>query len=216
MKTVSQILQDSAAYLDLDPAVPTGTELSVRLNYIKQALNEWAAAYNWKQLNQVYSPSATTMASLPLPSNFRNLIGAPRNMTGDSTWEEYPEILPQERYLKDADEKYCYILGDPAAGYVAVFNNLASNASISIDYQRYPSNVATLTDSVEADDGEYIKTKVISYVLQSRSDDRFPIVEADASRMLRNMIGRANNRTPGGTGQTPKRGSSAYSLGRGR
>ena len=41
MKTLSQILADSAAYLDLDPSLPTGTELTVRINYAQQAVNEW-------------------------------------------------------------------------------------------------------------------------------------------------------------------------------
>lgn len=216
MKTLDQILRNSNSYLDLTTDLPTGDDLDVRINYAQQAIDEWGAIYNWKQLNQVYSPSAATMASLPLPSNFRRFLGAPRNMIGSNSWQEYPEILPEERYLKNGSDYYCYVLGNPSSGYVAIFNNLASNASLSIDYQRYPSNVATLTDAVEVDDGEYIKMKVISYVLQSRSDDRFPQVEADANRMLQNMISRETNRTPGGSHSTIKRGSSAYRLGRGR
>ena len=216
MKTVSQVLQDSAAYLDLDPTLPSGTELDVRLNYVKQAINEWGSAYNWKQLNQVYSPSAATMASIPLPTNFRNLIGAPRNLVGTGRWQEYPQIQPGERYNYGTTDNFCYILGDPAQGYTIIFNGLASSASLSIDYQRYPSNVATLTDSVEVDDGEYIKLKVISYVLQSRSDDRFPIVDSNANQLLTNMMGRENVQNAGGSRSTLKRGAAAYSLGRGR
>lgn len=215
MKTLQQVLQDSAAYLDLDPSLPTGTELDVRINYARQALNEWAAAYNWRQLKQPFFPNATG-ATVSLPSNFRNLIGAPRNLTGNGVWQEYPQIQPEERYNYNTTDYYCYIWGDAASGYSVVFNNLASNASLSIDYQRYPSGLATLSDSIEADDGEYIKMKVISYVLQSRSDDRFPIVDADANRMLQNMIGRENIVNPGGSNSTPKRGASAFRLGRGR
>lgn len=215
MKTLQQVLQDSAAYLDLDPSIPTGTELDVRINYTKQAINEWGAAYNWRQLKQ-HLEITPSMASIALPSNFRNLSGAPMVMTGNGIWQEYPQIQPEEKYSKNASDSYCYILGNPAQGYTIVFNNLTANVSLSIDYQRYPSNVATLTDTVEVDDGEYIKLKVISYVLQSRSDDRFPIVDADASRMLTNMVGRENNRNPGGYSSTIKRGASAYALGRGR
>ncbi len=216
MKTLSQILTDANAYLDLEATEPTGTDLAVRINYAKQAVNEWGASYNWRQLNQSYFPSATTMASISLPSNFRRFTGAPRNQISSGVWQEYPEIAPEERYGYESTDYYCYILGTPSIGYTVIFNNLATNASLSIDYQRYPSNMATLTDSCEVDDGEYIKMKVISYVLQSRSDDRFPIVEAEAGRMLKNMIGREMITRPGGYSSTLKRSSSAYGLGRGR
>lgn len=215
MKTLSQVLIDANSYLDLEAAEPTGTDLAVRINYAQQAINEWGAAYNWRQLNQ-HLEITPSMASISLPSTFRRLLSPPQVLNGNGVWEKYPEILVEEKYDKDYDDKYCYIQGNPAEGYVAIFNNLASSASLSIDFQRYPSNVATLTDTVEVDDGEYIKMKVISYVLQSRSDDRFPIVDADANRMLSNMIGREMNRTPGGSGSVPKKGASAYALGRGR
>jgi len=216
VKTLSQILVDANSYLDLEAAVPTGDDLSVRSNYAQQAVNEWGAVYNWRQLNEVYYPSAATMASISLPSNFRRFIGAPRNQIAEGVWQEYPEIAPEERYGYESSDHYCYILGNPGTGYTVIFNNLSSNASLSIDYQRYPSGMSTLTDSCEVDDGEYIKMKVISYVLQSRSDDRFPIIDAEAGRMLKNMIGREMIKRPGGYSTTNKRGSSAYRLGRGR
>lgn len=216
MKTLSQILIDANSYLDLEASEPTGDDLSVRVNYAQQAVNEWGAAYNWRQLNQVYYPSAATMASISLPSNFRRFIGAPRNQISPGVWQEYPEIAPEERYGYESTDYYCYVLGTPSIGYTVIFNNLSSNASLSIDYQRYPSNMATLTDTCEVDDGEYIKMKVISYVLQSRSDDRFPLVDAEAGRMLKNMIGREMIKRPGGYTTTLKRGASAYALGRRR
>lgn len=215
MKTVTQILQDSAAYLDLDPSLPTGTELNVRINYAQQAISEWGAAYNWRQLKQ-HLDITPSMASISMPSNFRNLTGAPRVLTGNGVWDEYPQIQPEEKYNYGTNDNYCYLLGDPSQGYVLVFNNLTSGATLSVPFQRYPSGVATLTDSVEVDDGEYIKMKVISYVLQSRSDDRFPIIDATANQMLSNMIGRENVQNSGGSRSTIKRGASAYSLGRGR
>lgn len=215
MKTLSEILINANSYLDLEASEPTGDDLAVRINYAKQAISEWGAAYNWRQLKQ-HLEIAPSLMSISLPSNYRNLMGPPRNLTASGYWDEYPEILPEEKYSKDSTDKYCYIMGNPSEGYTIIFNNLITGASLSIDYQRFPSNVATLTDTVEVDDGEYIKMKVISYVLQSRSDERFPQVDADANRMLRNMIGRESMRTLGGSGSTPKRGSAAYAIGRGR
>lgn len=215
MKTLSQILVETSSYLDLTAALPTGDDLAVRINYAQQAMDEWAAAYNWRQLNQSYQVLAT-MASISLPTNFRRFIGPPQALRSDGGWDAFEEILPEERYSKDSSDNYCYIQGSPASGYTAVFNALSVNASLSIDYQRYPSNMITFSDLCEADDGEYVKQKVISYVLQSRSDDRFPLVDADANRMLQNMIGREMNRRPGGSLSTTKRGSANYGLGMGR
>jgi hypothetical protein len=214
MKTLSQILVETSSYLDLTAALPTGDDLSVRINYAQQAMDEWAAAYNWRQLNGVYNVQASMM-SVSMPSNFRRFNG-PVHTPDNGSDNEYPEILPEERWNKSTSDKYCYLLGSPAAGYTAVFNNLSIGASLSIDFQRYPSNMMTFSDLCEADDGEYVKQKVISYVLQSRSDDRFPLVDADANRMLQNMIGREMIRRPGGSLSTTKRGTANYGLGLGR
>jgi hypothetical protein len=58
--------------------------------------------------------------------------------------------------------------------------------------------------------------KIISMVLQSRSDERFPQVEANAQRLLGNMIGRNMVTSPGGDNKTRRTGSSAYAIGRSR
>lgn len=211
MKTLSQILADSAAYLDLDPSLPTGTELTVRINYAQQAVNEWGGVYKWRQLRQAYDPLATG-ATVSLPSNFREFMGAPRNKVASDTWDEYPEIRAEDRYNYLDNDKYCYVLGNPSSGLNVIFNGL-TNASLSMVYQRYPSNMVTLTDVCEVPDAEYVKTKVISYVLQSRGDDRFPLVDADANRMLQNMIGREMQQVPGGYNNTPLSGHAKYRLG---
>jgi hypothetical protein len=58
--------------------------------------------------------------------------------------------------------------------------------------------MATLTDICELPDAEYVKLKLISYVLQSRSDERFPIIDAEANNRLINMIGRSMIQPSGG------------------
>lgn len=210
MRTLQQILIDATAYLDLTAELPTGDDLTVRVNYSQQAVREWADSYRWKQLTTPLTAVATnTTLSL---SNFKELQAIPKDTNGNY----YPEIRPEDRVYKESSDKYCYIEGNEAQGYIATFNGLASLATLSLTYQRSPSNMATLTDICEVPDDQFVVQKVISLVLQSRSDERFPNVEADAQRRLANMIGRNMVTVPGGVNTTRKTGSSAYAIGRSR
>lgn len=210
-RTLSNILVDSNAYLDLDASLPEGDDLTVRINYAQQAVREWADFAQWKEL----STPLTLIASLStgsLPTNFKELEGIPKDALGNY----YPEIEPAQRVYKETSDKYSYIEGNEASGYTITFGNLATLATLSLTFQRSPSNMATLSDVCEVPDDQYVVTKVISLVLQSRSDERFPIVEADSQRRLKNMVGRNSKRNPGGQNSIRKIGSSAWSIGRSR
>lgn len=208
MRTLEQILIDATAYLDLTAEVPTGDDLDVRVNYAQQAVREWADAYRWKELSTPIT-SVATLTTLSLPSNFKELEGIPKDMEGNF----YPEIRPADRVYQGINDKYSYIEGNHSQGYIATFNGLASLATLSLTYQRQPSNMATLSNFCEVPDDLFVVQKVISLVLQSRSDERFPTVEADSQRRLTNMIGRNMVTTPGGANTTRRRGSSAYRIG---
>lgn len=210
-RTLSDILIDVNSYLDLDASLPIGDDLEVRVNYAKQAVREWADYYRWKDLSTPLTALATN-TTLSLPTNFRELETQPK----DANNNYYPEIPQSESVYKDSTDKYSFITGNQAQGYIATFHNLSSLATISLTYQRQPSNMATLTDVCEVPDDQYVVYKVISLVLQSRSDERFPLVEADANRRLRNMVSRNNIIAQGGISSTPKIGSALWSIGRSR
>lgn len=211
MRTLQQILINSNSYLDLEAAVPTGDDLSVRIDYAQQAVREWADAYQWKELTTPVTLVAT-LTTVSLPTNFKELQGKPKDTEGNY----YPEIQPGQRVYQDVSDKYSYLEGNQSRGYVLTLNGLASLATLSITYQRQPSNMATLTDVCEVPDDQFVVQKVISLVLQSRSDERFPQVEANAQRLLGNMIGRNMIQTPGGDNKTRRTGSAAYAIGRSR
>jgi hypothetical protein len=189
MSTLSEILIACNAYTDLEASLPTGTELTTRAEFAKQAVNEWAAAYQWPELSRTYRVDPSTLASISLPTDFAEFESAPQQL--DSNWVEFPKIKAKDQYNKEQSDKYCILYGDKAKGFTAVFNNLTASATISITYQANPSLMATLSDVCVVPDSEFVKTKIISYVLQSRSDDRFPTVNAEANRLLANMIGRS-------------------------
>jgi len=204
MRTLSQILVDCNAYLDLDAAVPTGTELTTRTNYANQAVWDATAIAQFSEFQNVYEVNVSGNATISLPSGFREFQTAPRLFDSSLTWIEYPEIRPDERYEKEENDKYCYVLGNPASGYKAIFNNLTANCTLSVTYQRYPTGFATLTDICELSDPQYVVSQIESLVLQSRRDERFPTKDAEAQRKLKNMVGR-EMKTPGGGTNTIKR-----------
>lgn len=211
MRTLSQILIDCNAYLDLDASEPTGTELLTRTNYANQAVWEASDIAQFPEFKNIYEVRATS-ATLSLPSGFREFMTAPRLLNSSLIWEDYPEIRPSERYGKASTDKYCYVLGNPSGGYTAVFNNLEATATLSLTYQRYPSGFATLTDVCELSDPQYIVSKIESLVLQSRRDERFPYKDAEAERRLRNMVGRKSKPPTGGTNEIRRTGVANYVL----
>lgn len=209
MAILEDILKTSNSYLDLEYTLPTGTELITRTDFANQAVRDACSAYRFREFTENYTVLATC-ATLSLPNNFRELEEAPAIETG-GLFTSYPEIRPEERFTKSPSANYCYKLGSPN-NYQLVFNNLPANATLSIQFQRYPSGMATLTDICELPDAEYVKLKLISYVLQSRSDERFPIIDAEANNRLNNMIGRSMIQPSGGLKRIPS--NQTYQIGR--
>jgi len=210
-RTLQDILIDANAYLDLEASAPTGTELVTRANYANQAVLDASAVAQFSEFYQIYEVMVSNNASVSLP-NFREFTLAPKQYVGGG-WVDFLEIKPQERFNKTADEKYCYVVGNPATGYTAVFNGLTANATLSMDFQRFPSGLLTLTDVCELSDPTYVTARVEAYVLESRNNDRFPIVKAEANGKLQNMVGREMKTPGGGTNTTPRQGTTAYSIG---
>lgn len=210
MATLNDILTQVNSYFALSGSVPVGDDYTLLTYYANRALSEAAATAQLPEFQRQYITTTSTLATISLPSNFREFMGPPQVRLSSGTYDTYEEIKPHDKYAKNASDKYCYVLGNPADGFSAVFNNLTANATLSIDYQRYPSGFATLTSVCELSDEYFIVRKVESYILQSRVDDRASFVDADASRMMKNLIGR-KMRTNGQVNTTPK--TSSYRLG---
>ena len=204
MATLQDILYSVNSFLDLEHELPTGTELATRVNFADQAVKDAASLYRFKEFETIHYPSTSTAASLALPTNFRELSTVPVEYDSSGNPTTFPEVrLEQVADALDQDKDFCYLLGNSMEGHTLVFNGLTNNATLSLQYQRFPSGMATLTDICELPDPEYVKQKVISYVLQSRSDDRFPQIEADAQRRLQNMVGRQMIQPKGGVNRMP-------------
>lgn len=212
-RTLNDILIDANAYLDLEAAAPTSTELATRTNYANQAIWDASATAQLKEFQKIYTVDPGTLASISLPNNFRELMGPVHQQLPSGKYDPFEEIYPSERFAKESGDKYVYILGNPAEGYTAVFNNLTANCTLSFDYQRFPSGLLTLTDVCELSDPTYVTSKVEAYVLESRNNERFPTKNAEAGVKLQNMIGRGMKAPGGGSSTIRRQGASAYSIG---
>lgn len=197
MRTLSQILKDANSVLDLESAEPTGDELATRVNYANQAVWDASATGQLSEFKAIYEVNTSTLATFAMPANYRELMVNPQVLDSSGSWNEWEVIEPEARYDYTSADRYAYQLGNPNEGYFLVFNALYSMATLSILYQRYPSGLATLTDVCELSDPQVVVRKVESYVLYSRSDDRFPIAEQRAEKQLANMMGREMKSTTG-------------------
>ena len=210
MATLQSLLIDANSFLDLSAELPVGDELLTRVNYANQAVKDAAAVGQFPEFSAIYAVNPSALASISLPSNFREFETSPQQVDSNGIYIQFDAIKPSEVHTKDTADKFCYVLGNPYVGYTAVFNGLTANATVSFNYQRFPSGMATLADMCELSDPQYVVTKIESYVLQARSDDRFPLIEADAQRRLQNMLGRSGKIMPN---ETRKRGSASYNSG---
>lgn len=202
-RTLLDILIAANATLDLDASAPSGTEATTRSNYANQAVWDASATGQLKEFKREFLGSASSLATIPLPSDFREFQEWPHIATAGG-WQKYEPINVDDKYGREGDY-VCWVLGNPAEGYNLVFNNIIASNTLSIIYQRFPSGLLTLTDTCELPDPQYVTRKIESYVLYSRNDERLQIAEARAQQSLANMMGRGM-KGPGGLGQatTPR------------
>lgn len=188
-KTLEEILQDVGALVDQDTTTPTGTDLNTRRNFANLALEEWGNAYQWRQLRNIYDvPLNPSGASVALPLNFKKSMSVLFDKSKD-TDNEYPEIHPQARHQYASDDKYFYILGDDITGRSLQINPVpVSGFSGVIDIQIFPSSMSGTSDLCGCPHPEFIVKRVGAYVLETRADPRFPLMKADADKLLSRMI----------------------------
>lgn len=200
-RILADLLISANAILDLDAASPTGTELVTRANYADQAVWDAVATGQLAEFKKEFLTTSSSLATIPLPADFHELMGDPQIYLSGA-WQPWTAIEVEQKYEYSLQDRYCYVMGNPAGGYNLIFNNIEASDQLSVIYQRFPSGLLTLTAVCELSDPQYVVRKIESYVLYSRSDDRFPTAEGRAQTSLANMMGRAQKGTTGGPRQT--------------
>jgi hypothetical protein len=207
MTTLEDILKQASSYTDQEATVPTGTDLTTRITYANRALNEWADYDDQEELTSTYPFSIPTSAiSLPLPSGFRKPM-SPLFVyeTSDATLPSvYPLIPRDERFNREQTERFAYIDGNNTDGYTLIVpKGITAGVSTLMDIQSYPTSLLSLTDIPPQKSSEYMVQRIISLVLESRGDDKFPTARAEASIKLASMAEAQNAKNLGMNNQIP-------------
>lgn len=208
--TLQEVLQEIAAFINQDPTLPTGTDLSMWISLVNHAQNEWALSYQWKQLRGTFYPAVVdSQASVALPATFKKLMSPLYDLTTNPPTKYY-EISPSERFQHVNTDKYVFVMGNDVTGYSLNINPVfASGASISADYQSFPSSLATYADVVTCPSGEYLVHRTIASILAARSDPRFPQMAQDADEILANLIEEEAAQSGGFLNRTPNQYANA-------
>jgi len=204
MSTLRTVLDQVASFINQDPSLVTGTDLTSQVNFINLSQKEWADTYEWDQLRLSYSiPVTYSGTSVALPSNFKKLMSPVYDKSLTSS-NKYEKISSSGRFTKSSSDKYIVRGGNDATGYYLLINPpMASGASLVVDYQSHPSSAATVQDVMVCPSDAFLTARTISKVLAARSDERFPTFKAESDDILSNLIedeaafsGAQNNRTP--------------------
>lgn len=206
MATVlSDLLKEVGGYVDQDAVTPTGTDLTLRINYANRAIRRWESKYDWEDLVKTTSLSiaAASTASVSLPSDFVKPMSA-LHVWEDTTFNTYPIINPDERFGYAETARVCFVMGNLSAGFTLhIPRGLASGASTMLDYKMRASTFATTTDTVLLKDPNYITQSIIADVLESRGDGRFQNARFEAEVSLSEMVEAQNAGNKGKSNSIP-------------
>jgi len=195
-KTLEDILKDISTYVDQADDTPTGEDLAVRTRLVNRRLRTYGESYDWQELRTEYGfiTSQVSQATISLPTNFKKLA-SPLYYYVSSVPRVYTEIDPSRSYEADSSDYVFYIMGNEATGFnLIVPNGLPSGASLVMQYQSFPSSVASLSDTISINTPEYLVQGVIADVLEGRADERFQIAQANAGTILANALEKEHTR----------------------
>lgn len=185
--------------MDQDDATPTGTDLSVRTNFINRAQREWALAYDWDVLVEEYKfmPSEASQATISLPQKFKKMESPVYDYgTGGYTRNppyEYPVVESEDKYIQSSSNQFGYVMGNEVDGFnLIVPKGFESGTSLSMQVSKFPSDLATLSDTSKMVDPEFLIQRGIHLVLESRGDARFPQAKAEADKILARLVEHEN------------------------
>ena len=98
---LSEILKSVGAITDQDASLPTGSDLTQRLQFANDALGEWADTYTWQDLRTTIYLNTTTdsTTSLGLPTNFREPLSPLVEFTDGDYKNVYTVVPAVERFI---------------------------------------------------------------------------------------------------------------------
>ena len=177
----------------------TSDEYGLWRSYINMAQKEWAESYDWQSLYAEYNTVTTTegtnaqAATITLPGDFRKLSGFPKITHTAETTDEYSQIDPQKKTMMASDSRYCYLLNNGTNSYLIVSpGTLVSGASVFISYLKSPASLASPADVIDCPNPDYLVSRVVALIWESREDARFPQAKVEAEKILARLLENEN------------------------
>lgn len=203
--TLDDILKEVGGYVDQDASTPTGTDLSLRINYANRALRRWESRYDWDELTKTaeLSVGEVSCASVSLPADFVKPM-SPLYVLEETTIKEYKLIKPDERFDYADSDRFAFVMGNLSEGFtLRVPRGIASGASTVLDYKSRASVLASTSESISLRDPNYLTQSIIADVLESRGDARFQIARFESEQTLANMVEAQNAGNKGRSNSVP-------------
>lgn len=193
-ESVDNIQGKIAGLVDQDPTIANiaTDDYALRLSYINLALREWAEAYDWqalyKEFNSLVSTSAGN-ASIALPGDFRKLASFPVITYDGSNTFQFPETRPQSRGQYAETDRHIEILGNNQGYVMRVYGStLASGASVYVPYYASVQSLVSPSNVPEIPNTDFLVKRTVAYWWQARNDIRGYDMQAEAQRILVNLI----------------------------
>jgi len=193
--TLDTIQSQISALVDQNEVTTSisATDYSLRLAYINMAIKEWGETYDWDVLYKRYitqTSTASANASIALPSDYRKLASFPIIVWTGTQGDQFPEVKPQEDGQFSSTDRRIWLSGNNQAGFNMYVLGVAlqSGASIMVPYYATAKSLASPTDVPEIPNPEYLVQRTVAYLWQGREDPRFPAAQAEANRILSNLI----------------------------
>ncbi len=199
MSTVDDVQGRIAAILDQNESLTdiSSSDYSHRLNLINQREQKWAEVGKWRALLKPFNTrtsASTGNTSVSLPADFRAVADNARITFDGANTKQFSEIRSQDEAGFGQSDTYFKVVGNTLAGHTMVINPtttngwLASGASIKMDYFSLPTSLASPANVIQCPNPDYIVSGVIADVWESKADARFQQKQAEADRILANML----------------------------
>lgn len=189
------IVKISAIVSQTTDVTNTSDEYGLWRSYINMAQKEWAETYDWPSLYKEYNGLTTALgtsaqaATITLPADFRKLAGFPKITHSAATSDEYGQIDPEQKTRMASDAYYCFLLKDGGSNYLVVSpGTLSSGASVYVPYWRSPASLCSPTDIIDCPNPDYLVSRVIALIWESREDARFPQAKVEADKILARLL----------------------------
>lgn len=184
-KTKSDILTTVSANVNGTATVPSGDELTLWSQYLEDANQEWAGAFDFSVLIR---PLKLTMlqsgTSIALPGDFKEKFAGFVTIE-DTLWEEFSK---QDSTRGSGD--FITWGGNQAEGYyLNTSRALYSTSGVTGLYHSRPTSLPTLTSVSPIPAPEFLEDRVSEKALRQRGQPEYVDFQDKADLLLQRMVG---------------------------